>query len=104
VGTRVGVDIGGTFTDLVCIDEDTGRIVKAKSLTTPKNPAIGVMDAIVKSKIDPERVTGFIHGTTASTNALVERKCPPVGLLCTKGYRDLLEIRQQQREYLFDIT
>jgi N-methylhydantoinase A/oxoprolinase/acetone carboxylase beta subunit len=102
VGIRVGIDIGGTFTDLFYVNEDTGEIGRAKSLSTPKNPTIGVMDAVRKSKLNPKIVTAFIHGTTIASNALVERKCPPVALICTKGFRDLLDMRLFQREFLFD--
>lgn len=71
---RIATDIGGTFTDLVSIDEKNGRIVAQKSHTTPPNFEQGVMDVIEKSGLSPESMDTFIHGTTMIINALTERK------------------------------
>jgi N-methylhydantoinase A/oxoprolinase/acetone carboxylase beta subunit len=100
----VGIDIGGTFTDLVGINEDTGKLVSVKTPSTPKNPALGVMEALKKSGIDPKEITYFVHGSTLGLNSIVENKQANVGLICTKGFRDTLEIRRVWRESLFDST
>ncbi|BAD77179.1 hydantoinase/oxoprolinase family protein [Geobacillus thermoleovorans] len=99
---RVATDIGGTFTDLVYLDEN-GRIGVAKSDTTPPNFEQGVIDVIKKSGISPEAITTFIHGTTVIINALTERKGAKTGLITTKGFRDVLEIARGNRPDLFNV-
>lgn len=99
---RVATDIGGTFTDLVYVDED-GHIGVAKSHTTPPNFEEGVMDVIQKSNIHSESITTFIHGTTVIINALTERKGAKTGLITTKGFRDVLEIARGNRPDLFNV-
>lgn len=100
---RVATDIGGTFTDLVAVDE-TGRTVMAKSHTTPPNFEEGVIDVIQKSGIDPSSVREFIHGTTTIINALTERKGAKTALITTKGFRDVLEIARCNRPDLFNMV
>jgi N-methylhydantoinase A len=99
MATRVGVDVGGTFTDLICYDDESGQVFVAKEPTTPSAPQRGVVDA-VRAGV-PEHVVGasryFLHGTTISLNALIERKGARVGLLCSEGFRDVLEIRRGYR-------
>ncbi|WP_206812717.1 hydantoinase B/oxoprolinase family protein [Paradesulfitobacterium ferrireducens] len=102
MGFRIGIDIGGTFTDLVAINEDTGEVLSVKTPSTPGNPALGVMDAIRQSGIKPEDISYLVHGSTLGLNSLVEHKEQHVGLICTKGFRDTLEIRRVWREKLFD--
>lgn len=104
VGIRIGIDIGGTFTDLFAINEDTGDVVSVKTPSTPGNPALGVMEAIRKSGIKAEEISYLVHGSTLGLNSLVEHKQQHVGLICTKGFRDTLEIRRVWREKLFDTT
>lgn len=99
---RVATDIGGTFTDLVYLDEN-GHIGTAKSDTTPPNFEQGVMDVIKKSGISPEEISTFIHGTTVIINALTERKGVKTGLITTKGFRDVLEIARGNRPDLFNV-
>ncbi|MGG1535079.1 hydantoinase/oxoprolinase family protein [Brevibacillus agri] len=99
---RVATDIGGTFTDLVYVDE-YGDIGVAKSPTTPPNFEQGVMDVIDVSGIDKETVHTFIHGSTVIINALTERKGVKTGLITTKGFRDVLEIARGNRPDLFNI-
>ncbi|BBW98819.1 hydantoinase/oxoprolinase family protein [Geobacillus icigianus] len=99
---RVATDIGGTFTDIVYLDEN-GRIGIAKSDTTPPNFEQGVIDVIKKSGISPEAITTFIHGTTVIINALTERKGAKTGLITTKGFRDVLEIARGNRPDLFNV-
>lgn len=99
---RVATDIGGTFTDLVSVDEQ-GRISIAKSHTTPPNFEQGVIDVIQKSGIDPREIEAFIHGTTVIINALTERKGAKTGLITTKGFRDVLEIGRGNRPDLYNV-
>ncbi|UFJ42397.1 hydantoinase/oxoprolinase family protein [Brevibacillus humidisoli] len=99
---RVATDIGGTFTDLVYLDE-SGRIGTAKSDTTPPHFEQGVIDVIKKSGISGGEIVTFIHGTTVIINALTERKGVKTGLITTKGFRDVLEIARGNRPDLFNV-
>ncbi|MED4205391.1 hydantoinase/oxoprolinase family protein [Neobacillus mesonae] len=99
---RVATDIGGTFTDLVYVNEN-GEIGVAKSHTTPPNFEKGVIDVIEKSGIDQTAIQTFIHGTTVIINALTERKGVKTGLITTKGFRDVLEIARGNRPDLFNV-
>src|SRR4029453_16285880 len=104
---RVGIDIGGTFTDMLCVGED-GTAVIAKTLTTPGDPSLPVENAL-KPVLDNgliktgERGT-LIHGTTLVTNALIERKGAPTALLTTAGFRDAVEIGREHRYELYDLN
>ncbi len=99
---RVATDIGGTFTDLVYLDEN-GRIGTAKSDTTPPNFEQGVIEVIRKAGIASADIATFIHGTTVIINALTERKGVKTGLITTKGFRDVLEIARGNRPDLFNV-
>ncbi len=99
---RVATDIGGTFTDLVYVDEK-GKIGVAKSHTTPPHFEQGVLDVMEKSGIDQTAIETFIHGTTVIINALTERKGVKTGLITTKGFRDVLEIARGNRPDLFNV-
>jgi len=99
---RIATDIGGTFTDLVYVNEE-GEIGVAKSHTTPPNFEQGVIDVIEKSNIDQSAIKTFIHGTTVIINALTERKGVKTGLITTKGFRDVLEIARGNRPDLFNV-
>src|SRR5699024_11054832 len=99
---RVATDIGGTFTDLVYVDED-GQIQVDKSHTTPPNFEKGVLDVLAKREIKKESITSFIHGTTIIINSLTERTGAKTGLIMTKGFRDVLEIARGNRPDLFNI-
>ena len=98
---RIGVDVGGTFTDLVAID-DGGRITTAKSASTPEDQSTGVLAGLelLAGSLGIERAAllavtdRIVHGTTVATNALLERKGAKVGLLTTEGHRDVLEMRE----------
>ena len=98
---RVGVDVGGTFTDLVAIDDD-GRIITAKSASTPQDQSVGVLAGLelLAGSLGIERAAllaatdRIVHGTTVATNALLERKGATLGLLTTEGHRDVLEMRE----------
>ena len=103
---RLGVDVGGTHTDLVLLDTASGELMVEKVASTPKNPALGVLDGVarfVAKGIPPAEIGFFAHGTTITTNALLEMRGAKVGLLITKGYRAVQEIQNQARDgNLFD--
>jgi N-methylhydantoinase A len=103
---EIGVDIGGTFTDVVCRDP-TGALRYVKIPTTRGDPGVGVARAVAHMKqawgIDPGAVARFVHGTTIATNAVLERKGATVGLITTEGFRDVLEIGRQNRSGLYDV-
>src|SRR5262252_4276601 len=103
---RIGVDVGGTHTDLVLYDVVTGALLVEKVASTPNNPALGVLNGLanfIRRGIDPGEIDFFAHGTTITTNALLEMCGAKVGLLITKGYRAVQEIQNQARDgNLFD--
>src|SRR5215475_5020129 len=103
---RLGVDVGGTHTDLVLLDTSTGALMVEKVSSTPKNPALGVLNGVANFSargIAPAEIGFFAHGTTITTNALLEMRGAKVGLLITKGYRAVQEIQNQARDgNLFD--
>jgi len=99
---RVAVDIGGTFTDICVLDEDSGALRVAKTASTPEDPLVGAMRGLEEAKIDLKDVTLFSHGTTVATNALITRRLPPTAMICTEGYRDVIEIRRSNKEDLWD--
>ncbi len=105
MATRIGVDVGGTFTDLVFYDDETGEVHVAKGPTTTGEPDKGVMD-VVRTAMTAStlgRAEYFLHGTTVGINALLERKGARVGLLTTEGFRDVLELRRGTREDMYDV-
>src|SRR5881628_1281683 len=103
---RLGVDVGGTHTDLVLLDTISGALLVEKVASTPKNPALGVLDGVTRfiaRGISPADIGFFAHGTTITTNALLEMRGARVGLLITKGYRAVQELQLQARDgNLFD--
>lgn len=99
---RSGVDIGGTFTDVIVFNEETGSIEVAKTPSTPVNPAEGVISGLSKSDIAIDNLDFFSHGSTVGTNALIERELPRIGLLTTEGFRDVHEIRDATKENVWD--
>jgi len=99
---RVGIDVGGTFTDLFAWEEESGRSVTAKVLTTKKDRALGVLQAIEKARLPVNQISALIHGSTTATNALIERSFPPAAMVTTEGFRDTIEIGRQRRERLYD--
>ena len=105
-GLRVGVDVGGTFTDVVALDEQ-GTIHYAKVFSTPDDQSAGVIEALRRLlgevRRTPDAVEVFVHGTTVATNTLLERKGARVGLLTTRGFRDVLHIGRQSRPHLYDL-
>src|SRR5215470_13942871 len=98
---RIGVDVGGTFTDVVACDDTTGAVRSCKVPTVPANPAQGVLDGM-RALLGPgEACASLAHGTTTVTNAIVERRIAPVGLVTTRGFRDVLEIARMNRAHLY---
>jgi N-methylhydantoinase A len=102
-GMRLGVDVGGTFTDLVGVGED-GRIVTSKVPSSSPGGAEGVMAAIGATGIGPQAISALAHGTTVATNALLERRGARTALVTTQGFRDIIEIGRQNRASLYDLT
>ena len=110
---RVGVDVGGTFTDLFGWEETSGERVTAKVLTTPWDRSVGVIEAVKRAARDSveaveqsgipfDRISCLVHGTTTATNALIERSYPDAALVTTDGFRDTIEIGRQHRKELYD--
>ena len=100
--TRLGVDVGGTFTDLVALSQ--GTLITAKVPSTPRDQSEGVMAAIETSDVEPAAVIALAHGMTVATNALLERRGARTALVTTEGFRDVLEIARQNRPALYDLT
>src|SRR5467141_1945603 len=107
---RIGIDVGGTFTDLAAVDE-TGRVVIAKCASTPRDQSEGLMEGLGLLAVEcgtdlvgllksTERI---VHGTTVATNALLERKGAKVGLLTTEGHRDVIEMREGLKEDRYNV-
>jgi N-methylhydantoinase A len=99
-GARVGVDVGGTFTDLVALVD--GKVITAKVPSTPEDQSEGVMRAFEAGGV--EEPAAFAHGTTVATNALLERRGSRTALVTTRGFRDVIEIGRQDRADLYDLT
>ncbi len=100
---RLAIDIGGTFTDLVLYDIQAQSYETKKVLTTPENPAIGVLDGMEESVGQFEKIDYFVHGTTAGLNAFLERKGARVALIVTEGFRDIYEIGRANRSDMYSI-
>ena len=107
MGYRLGIDVGGTFTDLVVYDDAAGALTVAKVPSVPADPSEGILHGIVQllraAGVAPGAVDYVAHGTTVATNALLERKGAPTALITTHGFRDLLEIARQKRPALYDL-
>src|SRR6266699_5444441 len=104
---RLGVDIGGTFTDLIVFNDATGRFTVGKALTTPSDPSQAIetvlLETLERDGVAASDVHQLIHGTTLVTNAIIERKGAPTELLATQGFRDSIEIRRENRYELYDL-
>ncbi len=104
---RVGVDIGGTFTDLIVVDDDSGAFAVGKTLTTPHDPSEAIeqvlTETLQQAGIAAHDVTTVVHGTTLVTNAIIERKGDRTALLATRGFRDAVEIGRESRYDLYDL-
>ncbi len=103
----MGIDIGGTFTDAALVDGETGQVRVVKVLTTPEDPALGFMAALERGLAEcgagGREVAAVVHATTVATNAIIEGKIARVGMLVTRGFRDILEIGRQIRSRLYDV-
>jgi N-methylhydantoinase A len=107
---RIGIDVGGTFTDLVAVDRE-GRTTLAKSASTPSDPSLGVMDGLgllaealgLAREALLQRTERIVHGTTVATNALLERKGAKLGLLTTEGHRDVIEMREGLKDDRYNL-
>ena len=98
---RVGVEVGGTFTDLVAIEN--GRVRVAKVPSVPARPDEGAMASLAAGRIDLTAVEDLVHGSTVATNAILERKGAPVALLTTRGFRDVLFLQRHNRTQIYDL-
>src|SRR5262245_51476018 len=98
---RVGVEVGGTFTDLVAVEG--GKIVVTKVPSTPRSPDIGAFDALTASGIDLSTIEDLGHGSTVATNAVLERKGAAVAFVATSGFRDLLFMQRHDRRNIYDL-
>ena len=105
---RIGVDIGGTFTDFHVLDEATGAVRTAKRPSTPDNPARAIIEGLralaSRHGIDLGALRRLSHGTTVGTNALIQRRGGRVAMITTRGFRDLLEIGRQTRPHMYSLT
>ena len=97
LGDVIGVDVGGTFTDLIKLDQNTGKVRLAKVASTIENQAFGVMQSIAEAETNLKNVALVVHGTTTTTNAVLERKLSRTGLITTAGFRDVLELGRRTR-------
>jgi N-methylhydantoinase A len=104
---RVGVDIGGTFTDFVLVDDGSSTLALHKQLTTPRDPAIAVLEGLAKllqkARVPVGQLSSIIHGSTLVTNAVIERRGAPTGMLVTKGFSDAIDIAMERRYDLYDL-
>jgi 5-oxoprolinase (ATP-hydrolysing)/N-methylhydantoinase A len=102
---RVGVDVGGTFTDLIYLDDETGKILVHKLPTTPADPSEGTIAGIVEltkeAEVEPSTLDQVFHGTTIATNIVIEHNGATVGLITTEGYRDILHIARHKKPHNF---
>ena len=104
---RLGVDIGGTFTDATLLDKESGAVTVDKVSTTPRDPAVGFIDATMsileKAAVEPDAVEFVVHATTVATNSIIEGKVAETGFVTTGGFRDMLELARQMRPSLYDL-
>ena len=103
-GLVAGIDVGGTFTDLLQLDQATGAVRIAKVPSTPDNQAFGVMNALAAAECELAALDLIVHGTTTTTNAVLERKLSRTGLITTQGFRDVLELGRRTRPQAYGMT
>ena len=105
---RIGVDVGGTFTDFYVLDETSGAILTGKRPSTPDNPARAIIEGLQslasRHGIDLRKLSRLSHGTTVGTNALIQRQGGNIAMVTTRGFRDLLEIGRQTRPHMYSLT
>ena len=104
---RLGVDVGGTFTDAILVNESTGETRTGKVPSTPRDPSIGFLDVVRRmleqGAVASDSVRYLVHGTTVATNAIIEGELARTGFVTTEGFRDLLEIQTGIRPVLYDL-
>ncbi|MGB3386365.1 MAG: hydantoinase/oxoprolinase family protein, partial [Pseudaminobacter sp.] len=103
-GVVAGIDVGGTFTDLLLFDADTGGVRVAKTLTTPDNQAFGVVAALAQCGFPVDAIDLIVHGTTTTTNAVLERRLAKTGMITTQGFRDVIELGRRTRPQAYGMT
>ncbi len=103
MGYRVAIDIGGGFTDLVAIDEKSGEMSWSKGQTSPNDLTEGIISVFKLSKVDPPSCVELLHGQTLVINSIVQRRGANVGLITTKGFRDILELQRSNRRDIFNL-
>ena len=105
--TRIGVDVGGTFTDLVLHDAERELVHTGKLLTTPDDPSEAILNGITRIlrevNLTPADLHSVVHGTTLVTNTIIERTGADIGLLTTAGFRDVIEVGRETRYDLYDL-
>ena len=99
-----GIDIGGTFTDLILVDGRDGKVRVAKTPTTVDNQAHGVMSALAATGFPVEEIDLIVHGTTTTTNAVLERRLARTGMITTRGFRDIIELGRRTRPQPYGMT
>src|SRR5690606_10690097 len=104
MAVTIGVDVGGTFTDFLLIDTETGEIRTGKVPTTVDDRARGFLEGIAGLGVTPEEIRWLVHGTTAGTNAVLEHKGAKTGLITTQGFRDVLELGRRTRPYAYGLS
>ena len=101
----VGIDTGGTFTDFVLYDQKSRRIIRYKYPSTPHNPSEALLKGLEtlfdNEKLKPGEIEKLNHGTTVATNALLQDRLPDIGMITTRGFRDILELGRQRRPHLY---
>ena len=106
MGYRVGMDVGGTFTDLALYDDESGKLLLGKILTTPEDPSVAVLEGLDNiledAGIKASQLSEVSHATTIATNSVIQRNGPPTALMTTEGFRDILTIGRQKRWELYD--
>ncbi len=104
-GVVAGIDVGGTFTDLILIDgRDGGQVYIAKTPTTPDNQAFGVISALSEAGFPVSQIDLIVHGTTTTTNAVLERRLAKTGMITTRGFRDIIELGRRTRPNPYGMT
>ena len=99
---QLGIDVGGTFTDLVSYDEESGNLICRKVPSTYPDPSGGVRNALIRSKVAFEEISRFVHATTFAINMILQRQGTKTGLITTKGFRDVLELMREAKEDIYD--
>ena len=102
--TRIGIDTGGTFTDLILFDVTSGSVSSLKVSSTPTEPLEAFISSIRQSGAASEEIAFLVHGTTVATNALIQRTGAKVAFLCTAGHEDIPYIQRVNRQFLYDLS